>query len=145
MTFSNALIGNAEFPFHGTVFVGPRGSLVVNRTGYMLRPPEVGIGGGRGRAGGAGGAGANPQAGRAPAAPPIEAKLVNAGPELEMVVTATTLHVKNFLDCVKSRQRPVSDVEIGFYATLPCVLAIRAMREGKALSWDGEAMKAQAT
>ena len=45
-----------------------------------------------------------------------------------MVVTATTLHVKNFLKCVKSRQQPVSDAEVGFYATLPCVLAIRAMR-----------------
>jgi predicted dehydrogenase len=143
MTFSNALIGNPDFPFHGTVFIGPRGSLVVNRTGYMLRPPEPGLGGGRGR--GAGGAGAVAQPGRAPAsppAPPIEAKIVTAGPELEMVVTATTLHVNNFLDCVKSRQKPVSDIEIGFFATLPCVLAIRAMREGRALGWDTSAMKA---
>lgn len=146
MTFSNALIGNAEFPFHGTVFIGPRGSLVVNRTGYMLRPPEVGLGGGRGRAAGPG-AGPNAQPGRAAAAPPpppIEAKVVTAGAELEMVVTATTLHVKNFLECVKSRQKPVSDIEIGFYATLPCVLAIRAMREGKTFGWDTATMKAKA-
>jgi hypothetical protein len=144
MSFSNALIGNTDFPFHGTVFIGPRGSLVVNRTGYMLRPPEPGLGGGRGRAGAAGAPGSNPQAGRGPAAPPIEGKVMTAGPELEMVVTATTLHVKDFLECVKSRKRPVSDVEIGFYATLPCVLAIRAMREGKAFTWDAEAMKAKA-
>jgi predicted dehydrogenase len=147
MTFSNALIGNAEFPFHGTVFIGPRGSLVVNRTGYMLRPPERGLGGGRGRAVGRGAAGAAPQPGRAPAGPPqppIEGKVVTAGPELDMVVTATTLHVKNFLDCVKSRQKPVSDVEIGFYATLPCVLAIRAMREGRVFGWDSATMKAKA-
>jgi predicted dehydrogenase len=148
MTFSNALIGNAEFPFHGTVFVGPRGSLVVNRTGYMLRPPEPGLqGAGRGRAAGPGGPGASPQAGRAPAAPPqppLEAKTSIAGPELEMVGTATTLHVKNFLDCLKSREKPVSDVEIGFYATLPCVLAIKAMREGKAYAWDSAAMKPKA-
>jgi predicted dehydrogenase len=150
MTFSNGLIGNPDFPFHGTVFIGPRGSLVVNRTGYMLRPPERGIGGGgRARAAGPGG-GAAAQPGRAPAAPaappqpPLEAKVVQAGPELEMVVTATTLHVKNFLECVKSRQRPVSDVEIAFYATLPCVLAIRAMRESKAFAWNTATMKAKA-
>jgi predicted dehydrogenase len=142
MSFSNALIGNQEFPFHGTVFIGPRGSLIVNRTGYMLRPPEPRLGGGRGRAGGRGNAA--PVSGRAAAAPPVDAKVVVAGPELEMVVTATTLHVKNFLDCVKSRQQPVSDPEVGFFATLPCVLAIRSMREGKAFSFDKASMKARA-
>jgi predicted dehydrogenase len=146
MTFSNALIGNPDFPFHGTVFVGPRGSLVVNRTGYMLLPPEPGLGG-RGRT-------AGPAAGPTPAARvgapvpspalPIEAKVVKAGPELEMVVTATTLHVKNFLDCVRSRQKPVSDPEVGFYATLPCVLAIRSMREGRAFTFDTATMKVKA-
>ena len=33
---------------------------------------------------------------------------------------------------------------MGFYATLPCVLAIRAMREGRAFSWDQATMKAKA-
>lgn len=138
MTFSNAVVGNPDFPFHGTVFIGPRGSLIVNRTGHMLRPPERGLGGGRGRGAAPGGV--------APATPPpapLEARTVPAGPELEMVVTATTLHVKNFLDCVKSRQQPVSDVEVGFYATLPCVLAIRAMREGRTLVWDSASMRAK--
>jgi predicted dehydrogenase len=152
MSFGNMVIGNPEFPFHGTVFFGPRGSLVVNRTGYMLRPPEAGIGGGRGRAAGApgqapaGGAGrsATASAPAAPPRPPLDAKVITAGPELEMVVTATTLHVKDFLECVKSRKKPVSDVEIGFFATLPCVLGIRAMREGRGFAWDSAAMKAKA-
>jgi len=140
MTFSNAVVGNPDFPFHGTVFIGPRGSLVVNRTGYMLRPPERGLGGGRGRGAAPTGAAAAP----APVpAPPLDAKTVTAGPELEMVVTATTLHVKNFLECVKSREQPVSEPEVGFYATLPCVLAIRAMREGRAIGWETSTMKAK--
>ena len=143
MTFSNAVVGNPDFPFQGTVFIGPRGSLVVNRTGYMLRPPQRGLGGGRGRGAGPGGAAPNAPPPTPPPAP-LEAKTVPAGPEMEMVATATTLHVKNFLECVKSRQQPVSDVEVGFYATLPCVLAIRAMREGKAFGWDQAAMKAKA-
>ena len=141
MTFSNAVIGNPDFPFHGTVFIGPRGSLVVNRTGYMLRPPERGLGGGRGRGAGPGAAAAAP----APAPPPTgRGQDGRRRTELEMVATATTLHVKNFLDCVKSRQQPVSEPEVGFYATLPCVLAIRAMREGRAIGWDTATMKAKA-
>jgi predicted dehydrogenase len=153
MSYGNMVIGNPDFPLHGTVFFGPRGSMVVNRTGYMVRPPEAGIGGGRGRAGG-GPAGPGPTTGRAaapppaapvaPPKPPLETKVVTAGPELEMVVTATTLHAKDFLECVKSRKKPVSDVEIGFYATLPCVLGIKAMRDGKAYAWDSAGMKPKA-
>src|SRR5207244_13129588 len=48
----------------------------------------------------------------------------------------TVAHGRNFLDCVKSRQTPVSDLEIGFYASLPCLLAIKAVREGRAFKWD---------
>ena len=73
MSFSNAAIGNPEFPFQGTVFIGPRGSLVVNRTGYMLRPSQAGGGGGRGRAGGAGAA--------AGVAPPVERSVPRRHPQ----------------------------------------------------------------
>ena len=57
---------------------------------------------------------------------------------------ATTLHVDNFLECLKSRQKPVSDIEIGFFATLPCVLALRSMRAGRAFTWDSTKMAAKA-
>lgn len=155
MSFGNMVMGNPEFPFHGTVFYGPRGSLVVNRTGYMLRPPEVGPGGGRGRGGPAGTPGVQPPPGRGtrgpagsavspPAAPPIDAKVVRGGPELDMVAAATTLHVKDFLECMRARKKPVSDVEIGFYATLPCVLGTHAIRERRTFAWDAKAMAPKA-
>jgi predicted dehydrogenase len=148
MTFSNAVIGNPEFPLSGTVFVGPRGSMVVNRTGYMIRPGAAG-GGGRGRAAGPGGPGAPggaaaPPVPATPPPPPLEAKVVNGGPQGQTIVAATTAHVQNFLDCMRSRQKPVSDVEIGFYATLPCVLALRAMAEGRAFGWDSAKMAPKA-
>ena len=53
---------------------------------------------------------------------------------------ATDLHVDNFLECVKSRQKPNSDIEVGFYATLPCVLALRSMRLRRALTFDKSRM-----
>jgi hypothetical protein len=43
---------------------------------------------------------------------------------------------------VKSRQKPVCDMEVGFNSTLPCLLAVLAIREGKTITWDGTAAKA---
>jgi hypothetical protein len=45
-------------------------------------------------------------------------------------------HVRNFLDCVKSRQRPVCDIEVGQKATNACHLANIAYRTQSRLTWD---------
>jgi hypothetical protein len=51
-------------------------------------------------------------------------------------------HGRNFLDCMKSRSKPVSDLEVGFYASLPCLLAVKAVRDGRSFKWDNAALKA---
>ena len=45
-------------------------------------------------------------------------------------------HVNNFLECVKTRERPVADVEIGHRSATVCHLGNIAIRTGKKLSWD---------
>jgi hypothetical protein len=45
---------------------------------------------------------------------------------------------------MKTRKRPVADIEIGFYSSLPCLLGIMAIREGKAFTWDAENMRPKA-
>jgi hypothetical protein len=55
---------------------------------------------------------------------------------------ATILHARNFLDCVKSRQQPACDMETGFYSSLPCLLAVMSIRQGRSFTWDGKAAKA---
>jgi hypothetical protein len=45
---------------------------------------------------------------------------------------------------VRSRNKPVSELEIGFYASLPCLLAVKAIREGRSFRWDDAAKKAVA-
>lgn len=52
------------------------------------------------------------------------------------------LHVKNFLDCVKSRNRPNSDVEIGHNSMIACHLGNIAYRLKRQVKWDvdGERM-----
>ena len=45
-------------------------------------------------------------------------------------------HVRNFLDCVKSRQRAISDVEIGHRSTTAPHLGNSAFRTGQKVYWD---------
>jgi predicted dehydrogenase len=50
-------------------------------------------------------------------------------------------HVRNFLDCVKSRKMPTSDIEIGHRSTTTCLLGNVALRSGSRIVWDAEAEK----
>lgn len=47
-------------------------------------------------------------------------------------------HVKNFLDCVESRKRPNSDIEIGHNSMIACHLANIAFRAKRRVNWDVE-------
>ncbi|MGO9011538.1 MAG: Gfo/Idh/MocA family protein [Bryobacteraceae bacterium] len=47
-------------------------------------------------------------------------------------------HARHFLDCVKSRQRPVADVEDGHRVAVSCHLANLSMQLGRKLIWDAE-------
>jgi predicted dehydrogenase len=47
-------------------------------------------------------------------------------------------HVRNFLDCVKSRETPISDLESGHRVATICHLANISLRLGRKLNWDGE-------
>ncbi|MFN0107920.1 MAG: Gfo/Idh/MocA family protein [Blastocatellia bacterium] len=47
-------------------------------------------------------------------------------------------HIKNFLDCVESRKRPNSDVEIGHNSMIACHLANIAFRTQRRVNWDVE-------
>jgi len=47
-------------------------------------------------------------------------------------------HVRNFLDSVKSRQKPICDIEIGHRSTSAALLANIALRCGRRIKWDGK-------
>lgn len=47
-------------------------------------------------------------------------------------------HVRNFLDCVKSRQTPISDIEIGHRSTTTCLLGNVALRSGRRIVWNAK-------
>jgi predicted dehydrogenase len=141
-TLSNAMIPGVQSPEenYGNWFFGNRGVMLVNRFGFDIRP--LAAGGGRGGGRGGRGEGRGGGAPAAPPPPPIEAKRVwdvNGRSEARGTefALATRRHVRNFLDCVRSRQKPVCDVDAGFAASLPCLLANVAIQQERTVKWDG--------
>jgi predicted dehydrogenase len=65
-------------------------------------------------------------------------KVVGLAPEMKMssMNNSGYDHVRNFIDCVKSRQRPISDVEIGHRSTSACLLGNVSYRSQQRLGWD---------
>lgn len=51
---------------------------------------------------------------------------------------AQTLHMRNFVDCIKSRERPIADVEEGHQTAIMCHLGNIATRLQRSLKWDIE-------
>jgi predicted dehydrogenase len=57
---------------------------------------------------------------------------------------ATTEHVRNFLECVRTRKTPRAPVEIGFQAALVLLLANLSAKQGKRFRWNKVSRKAEA-
>lgn len=121
-------------PPYGLEFCGTKGSLSISRKGFVITadkkvPPQNRI---------PNFTGAHPVGGPQPvkvAGPdefwttPLED---TTGNEREQF----SRHVRNFLDCVKSREMPISDLESGHRVTTMCHLANLSLRLGRKLNWD---------
>jgi hypothetical protein len=47
-------------------------------------------------------------------------------------------HARNFLDCIRSRQQPASDLESGHQIATTCHLANISLKVGRKVVWDAE-------
>jgi predicted dehydrogenase len=54
------------------------------------------------------------------------------------VAPANRAHMRDFLQAVASRSKPVADIEEGHISTASCILANLAMQLGRTLTWDAE-------
>jgi predicted dehydrogenase len=55
------------------------------------------------------------------------------------VAPALRAHIRDFLACTRSRQRPVADIEEGAQSTIACLLANLSLQLGRTLEWDAAA------
>jgi predicted dehydrogenase len=65
-----------------------------------------------------------------------ESLLKSTAPPGYVGIEATAAHIRNFLDCVKSRQQPVAHAEIGHRSASLCHLGNVAIRLGRNVKWD---------
>jgi len=55
------------------------------------------------------------------------------------------VHTRNFLDCLKARNRRTNaPLEVGYNSALSCLLALEAMQQNRVMGWDPTARKAKA-
>jgi predicted dehydrogenase len=121
MSFTNAVPPSPDFGQQGTYLYGAKGVLHTNRSGYRVLPypPK------------------KDREGKV-VEPAIDGRVVTHREEYDTNDPSTIAHIGNFLDSVKSRKSPVADITtVGFNATLPCLLARLAVKEGKAFRWNG--------
>ena len=59
-------------------------------------------------------------------------------PDMKMVTVDNGLynHVGNLLDCMRTRQRPATDIEYGYHSSATCQLGNVALRSKEYLQWD---------
>ena len=100
---------------HGVAFVGENGTLVVDRAGWEVYPETDRIDK-RLR----------------------EYKTVGFPRQSSGQEQYHLKHVENFVDCMRSRERPRSDVEIGHDSMIACHLGNMAQRLGRLIRWDVE-------
>jgi hypothetical protein len=60
---------------------------------------------------------------------------IELGPSDEHLYKSTHHHL-NWLDCIRTRQRPICDVAIGASSVIVCHLGNISMQLGRPLKWD---------
>ncbi len=132
---------------YGMIFHGTLGSIILDRSSYEVVPEPV-------------------RSGQDPAADMVEAMLESRLPRSEPAlgapptpsqpsplsalceprkVTGIRLdpefqiaHIRNWLDCIRSRETPVANWEIGHRAVTACHLGVISLRVGRKIRWDAK-------
>jgi predicted dehydrogenase len=135
VTWSQRECSRGVAPAYGLEFCGTRGSLMISRRGFLVTPdPKIEAADAIPRFGGpppVGGPSGTGQ--RESAVKWTEAIQDRSGNEFDQF----RRHARDFLDCVRSRHDPVSDLEGAHRVATACHLANLSLRLGRKLRWDG--------
>ncbi len=116
----------------GLEFFGSKGSMTIGRSGYEVFPdsridPNNAVPVFKGHPAG------GPVRSETKPTPWIK-PAKGTGTDLEQFA----LHVREFLDCVKSRRQPVASIEDGHRTATTCHLANISLRTGRKIRWNSE-------
>jgi predicted dehydrogenase len=123
-------------PPNGLEFCGTRGSLTISRKGFVVTPdPEILAEAAVRRFGGAHPVGGPDGTGdRGSTVARTQAIEDQSGDEYDQF----RRHASGFLDAVRSRRDPISDLEGGHRVASACHLANLSLRVGRKLRWDAD-------
>jgi predicted dehydrogenase len=105
----------------GNNYYGEGDDLVLGNKGTLHRNPDDQVG-------------YEPQGRRRQAAKSSEAAAKS--PDIVGGSDSTDLHMKNFMECVRSRKEPNCPFEIGFRSAIACQMAVASYRLGRTVGWD---------
>ncbi len=110
----NYVIEPGKGPMGGAIFVCEKGKLEINRNKFSSNPPEI--------------------------AAELNKKVDVAEEERKwsdsLALWQARWHMQDWLDCIRSRQMPIADVEIGHRSITVCHLANITRAIGRPLRWD---------
>ncbi|MFM8214461.1 MAG: Gfo/Idh/MocA family protein [Pirellula sp.] len=110
----NYVIEQGKGPMGGAIFICEKGKLEINRNKFTSNPPEI--------------------------AEALRKELDVTEEERkwsdDLALWQARWHLQNWLDCIKSRQMPVADVEIGHRSVSVCHLANIVRELQRPLRWD---------
>lgn len=61
-----------------------------------------------------------------------------SGPDMVGGGDETDIHMRNFMDCVRSRNEPDCTFEIGYRSAIACQMAVASYRRGEEVRWDAK-------
>jgi predicted dehydrogenase len=133
--YREATAGNNRQGMGAAVFCGTDGTMVVGRSGYEVLPdPKVDPNNSVAEI-----LGGHPVGGPQPS--PEERGLFWTQPEKDNSGDAMgdyKRHARNFLDCMKSRQDPITDIESGHRVASTCHLSNISLHTGRKITWDSK-------
>jgi hypothetical protein len=113
----NFVIQPGKGPMGGAIFVCEKGKLEINRNKFTSNPPEI--------------------------AQELNKRLDIIEEERKwsdnLALWQAKWHLQNWIDCIRTRELPVADVEIGHRSVTVCHLANIARAVGRKLRWDPQA------
>jgi predicted dehydrogenase len=122
----NGDVGAARFGSYGIQFHGTKGTLFVDRGGFRIIPQPI----------------RHEELNQPPPVPSTDSRQTGFYYTTDVLAEQSDSsqqhgpHVRNFLDCVKSRKRPNADIESGHHANIIGRLGNIAYRVGRKLRWD---------